>query len=136
MACTKEELRKRVEATPVASNGKAMFTPDLRHDAVEYSTARRAQTGESVAAVATELGLKGWTLQRWHQNERKAGGGGGDAGFVEVTAPRRRGRPAKVAVAEAPSFEVSCPNGYEVRVPAAFEARALRELLSALDGGR
>lgn len=133
MACTKEELRRRVEATPVASDGKALFTSELRSDAVEYSMARRAEAGLSTAAVAAELGLKGWTLQRWHQNERKARGDG--TAFVELTAPRKRVRPAKAGVVEAPSFEVSCPNGYEVRVPAGFEARALRELLSALEGG-
>lgn len=133
MVCTKEELKKRVEATPVASNGKAMFSAELRRDAVEYSTSRRAETGESTAAVAAELGLKGWTLQRWHQNERKAKGSGA-AGFVEVVAKKRE-RPAKVsATTPAVAFEVTCPSGFEVRVPASFDAGAFKSLLNAIEG--
>lgn len=133
MVCTREELKRRVEATPMASNGKAMFTAELRRDAVEYSMSRRAETGESTAAVAAELGLKGWTLQRWHQNERKAKGGGA-AGFVEVVA-KKRGRPPKVsATTPGVGFEVTCPSGFEVRVPASFEAGALKALLNVIEG--
>jgi hypothetical protein len=122
MICTKEELQQRVKATPVASNGRLVFSPELRRDVVTYSTARRAQTGESISAVAEGLGLKGWTVQRWHQNENKARV---SAAFVEVKAPRRTAlRPG--------SFKVTCPSGYEVRVPASFEAGPLRELLAVL----
>jgi transposase-like protein len=134
MACTKEELKSRIESTPVASNGKAMFSPELRRDAVEYAKEQVKASGASLGDIATELGLNGWTLMRWNQNERKARSGGG-AAFVEVTARKKRGRPAKAAVVvTAPSFEVTCPSGHEVRVPAAFEARALRELLAVLEG--
>ena len=44
-------------------------------------------------------------------------------------------RPPKVSVlAPAADFEVTCPSGHEVKVPARFEARALRELLAVLEG--
>ncbi len=134
MACTKEELKQRIEATPVNSNGRAMYSPELQRDAVEYSRAQQVATGGSVGAIATELGLNGWTLQRWHQNERRAQRSG--ASFVEVT-PKKRGRPPKVGsavVTSAAAFEVTCPNGFEVRVPARFEVRALRDLLAAVEG--
>jgi transposase-like protein len=131
MACTKEELKQRIESTPVNRNGRAMYSPELKRDVTEYSRATRAESEVSVGAVAAELGLNGWTLQRWHQNERKVPGG---ASFVEVTA-KKRGRPAKATVTEpAPDFEVTCPSGHEVKVPARFEARALRELLAVLEG--
>lgn len=134
MACTKEELKQRIESTPINSNGRAMYSPELRHDAVEYSKEQQAATGDSVGSIATELGLNGWTLQRWHQNERRAQRSG--ASFVEV-APKKRGRPPRAGVAvvaPAAAFEVTCPSGFEVRVPARFEARALRDLLAALEG--
>ena len=125
MTCTKEELKKRVESAAVASDGKVQFSPELRRDIMAYSTEQQA-VGRSQHAVAGEVGMKGWTLNRWHQNERKATVGG--AKFVEVS-PRK----ARVAPAAAP-FEVTCPSGFEVRVPAGFEARALRDLLQALEG--
>ena len=132
MACTKEELKQLVESTPVNSKGRAMFSPELRRDVVEYSTATQTETGAAPKDIAAELGLNGWTLQRWHQNARKGVVGG--AGFVEVTA-KKRGRPPKVSVmAPAADFEVTCPSGHEVKVPARFEARALRELLTVLEG--
>lgn len=132
MACTKEELKQRVESTPVNSNGRAMYSPEVRRDAVEYSREQQAATGGSVGDIATTLGLNGWTLQRWHQNERKGQRGG--ASFVEVTS-KKRGRPAKASVTPVlPGFEVTCPSGFEVRVPARFEVRALRDLLAALEG--
>ena len=134
MTCTKEELKERIESTPVASNGRAQFSPELRRDVVEYSSEQQVATGGSVRNVATELGLNGWTLQRWHQNARRSLASG--ASFVEVPG-RKRGRPRKVstaAVMPEPAFEVTCPSGFEVRVPARFEARALRELLAALEG--
>jgi hypothetical protein len=131
MACTREELKRRVESTSVNSNGRAMFRSELRRDVVEYSSAVRAGTGASLGEIAGELGLKGWTLQRWHQNAREAAGG---ASFVEVTA-KKRGRPPKVNVTAPPAdFEVRCPSGHEVKVPAGFEARALGELLAVLEG--
>ena len=132
MTRTKEELKQRVESTPVSSNGKAMYSSELRRDVVEYSKEQQAARGDSVGSIATELGLNGWTLQRWHQNERKAQGSG--ASFVEVL-PKKRGRPPKAFVTPAlPGFEVTCPSGFEVRVPARFEPRALRELLAAVEG--
>lgn len=133
MTCTKEELKQRIGAASEASNGRVQFPPELRRDVLEYSKEQQA-TGRSQNDIAIELGMNAWTLNRWNQNERKAKAGG--AAFVEVT-PRRRGRPPK----EGPSvrapvlgFEVTCPSGFEVRVPPRFEPEALRELLAALEG--
>lgn len=131
MTCTKEELRKRVDGTPVASNGRVLFSPELKRDLMEYAKEGLAQ-GRSQNSIAADLGLKGWTLNRWHQNERKTRGSG--AGFVEVVA-KKRGRPPKVsAMTPAAAFEVTCPSGFEVRVPASFDASALGRLLQALEG--
>ncbi len=131
MACTKEELKSRVEAAAARSTGNVQFGPELRRDILEYSREQQAG-GRSQQSIASELGMKGWTLNRWHQNARKAGGGG--ATFVEVTT-KKRARPPKGSVAvPAAGFEVTCPSGHEVKVPARFEARALRELLVVLEG--
>lgn len=131
MACTKEELRQRVESAEVDSNGK-QFTAELRRDILEYSREQQA-AGKSQQSIAAELGMKGWTLNRWHQNERKAKAD--VAGFVEV-APSRRSRGARVTSAKEAyePFEVTCPSGFEIRVPSRFETRAFRELLGALEG--
>jgi hypothetical protein len=126
-----EELKKRIAAAPVLSNGSAQFGPELRRDILEYSSEQKA-AGCSREEVAAALGMKRWTLDRWHQNESKVATV--PAAFVEVP-PMPRGRPPKTAKVEPDAaFEVTCPSGFEVRVPARFEARALRELISALEG--
>ena len=125
MACTKEELQERIRAVVVAGNGYAQYPVELRRDVMAYARPLIAG-GQAQMSIAAELGMKGWTLNRWHQNERKRKLGG--ARFVEVAK-------ARVVVAPAPaSFEVTCPSGHEVRVPACFEVRALRELLAAVEG--
>lgn len=134
MTCTKEELKNRIEATKVASNGSVQFGPELRRDIVEYAKEQQA-AGHSKQAIAEELGMRGWTLDRWCQNERKLAGAEG-AAFVEVI-QEKRGRSSKVkAVPVGPtaSFNVTCPSGFEVRVPSGFEANALRRLLQTLEG--
>jgi len=132
MACTKEELKSRVEVAAMAGGRNVQFGPELRRDIVEYSTLQQ-MSGRSQHAIAAELGMKGWTLNRWHQNERKAKGASG-ADFVEVTA-KKRGRPPKVGVtAPAAPFEVACPSGFEVRVPASFDAGAFKSLLNVIEG--
>lgn len=133
MTCTKEELKRRIEAAPVASNGRVQFPPDLRRDVMEHAKEQQA-AGRSQNDIAAELGMNAWTLNRWNQNERKAKAGA--ASFVEVT-PKKRGRPPQTSQAGGVpefGFEVTCPSGFEVRVPARFEPRALRDLLAALEG--
>lgn len=131
MTCTKEELKKRIESMPLASDGKVQFATELKRDVMEYSTEQQAM-GRSQHNIAADLGMRGWTLNRWHQNERKARGGG--AGFVEVVA-KKRGRPPKVSVSvPAEAFEVTCPSGFGVRVPASFDAGALGRLLQTIEG--
>lgn len=131
MACTAEELRKRVESAEVNSNGK-QFSAELRRDILEYSREQQA-VGKSRQSIAGELGMKGWTLNRWHQNERKAKTG--VAGFVEVGSVKKsRGARVTAAKEAYEAFEVTCPSGFEIRVPSRFETRAFRELLDALEG--
>ena len=132
MACTKEELKSRVEVAAMARGRNVQFGPELRRDILEYSREQQ-MSGRSQHAIAAELGMKGWTLNRWHQNERKAKGTGG-AGFVEVVRKKRE-RPPKVSVqVPAVAFEVTCPSGFEVRVPASFDVGALKSLLNAIEG--
>src|SRR5258708_23879928 len=133
MTCTMEELKKRVETTTV-SGGKLQFTAELRRDIMEYS-AEQQTTGRSQQSIAAELGMKGWTLNRWHQNERKAKASVTST-FVDVT-PRKRMRAPKISsamVTPPGAFEVMCPSGFEVRVPSSFDAGALKHLLQTLEG--
>ncbi len=44
---------------------------------------KRIEAGASAGQIADELGLKGWTLQRWLQRHRQDGGGPLE-GFHEV----------------------------------------------------
>jgi hypothetical protein len=125
MACTKEDLKKLVEAAPRSVDGKVRFSKELQRDLLEYSTQQQAE-GRSQQSIADEVGVNCWTLSRWHQREKK---GAGEARFVEVRAGRKL-----AATGTAAPFEVTCPSGHEVRVPAGFEVRALRELLTALEG--
>jgi hypothetical protein len=108
-----------------------MFSPELRRDVVEYSNALQVEAEASPGEIASELGLNGWTLQRWHQNARKTTRGG--ASFVEVTAEKRR-QSRKASVVTSAAFKVTCPSGFEVRVPASFDARAFKSLLNAIEG--
>lgn len=133
MTCTKEELQERIRGVVVASNGHAQYPAELRREVIEYSKPLMAQ-GQSQQSIADELGMNGWTLNRWHQNESKASVGG--ASFIEVPPKKRRraARASAAALAPAPGFEVSCPSGFEVLVPANFEAGAFAKLVQVLEG--
>jgi hypothetical protein len=133
MAYTKEELKNRVEVAAMAGGRNVQFGSELRRDILEYSREQQI-SGRSQHAIAAELGMKGWTLNRWHQNERRAKATI-DAGFVEVVA-KKLGRPPKEsAPPPAMAFEVTCPSGFEVRVPASFDAGAFKRLLNVIEGG-
>lgn len=129
MANSREELRAQVALMPRNTDGKRKFSGELKGAILEYSKAQQAM-GRSQFSIAEDVGLKGWTLNRWHQNERKL-----VAPFVEVTT-KKRGLPGRRALPEEAieAFEVTCPNGFEVRVPSRFSGRELRELLAALEG--
>lgn len=116
----------------VMSDGKMQFSAELRRDIIEYSKQQMAE-GQSQHSVARELGVNGWTLNRWHQKERRKGG---EVGFVEVSAKKAKPRRVTVAAVTGPAapFEVVCPSGFEVRVPNDFEATRLRQLLAVLEG--
>ncbi len=131
MACTKEELKSRVESMPVSVDGKVRFSSELRGEILKYSHEQQT-VGRSQQSIADDIGLNAWTLNRWHQNERKQAAGVASA-FIDVTP--RRGRPPKLAPKSMPpAFKVVCPSGFEVRVPARFEVQGLRELLAVLEG--
>ena len=131
MACTKEELQERIRSTAVMSDGKTRFSEDLRRDVLEYSKEQVAK-GQSRNSIAVELGMNGWTLSRWHQKPRKAKGVS-KATFVEVSAAGRAQGVGDRQAAPGQRFEVVCPSGFEVRVPASFEVAALRQLIQALE---
>ena len=133
MACTTESLQERIRSMGlVTGDGHTRYPVELRREILEYSNGQRAQ-GRSQDEVAAELGVNGWTLKRWHQDERKPRSAK-PTRFIEVSA--RRGRPpgksSKPAGAASSKFDVKCPGGFEVGVPEGFEPSALRRLLSAL----
>lgn len=126
---TAEQLKERIQAVPTGVRGQRNFDRALRVDIVKYSRQEMA-AGASQNAIAQKLGMKAWTLNRWHQNERKRA-----SGFVEVAvAHARAGAAASAQVTATDVFEVTCRSGYEVRVPASFEAEPLRRLLVVLEG--
>ena len=123
MVGTKEEIRVEIEKTPRKRTGQKRYSRELRAQVLAYSREQR-QHGKPIQQVADELGMKAWTLARWHQQGRKVSG---KPAFVEVSAAKLQ------SVATPTVFEVVCPGGFEVRVPAKFEASRLRELLTALE---
>lgn len=128
MACTREELQEKIRSVPMLRNGNAKYSAELRCEIIDYSKRLMAQ-GQSQQSIAVELGMKGWTLNRWHQNIRAAK----EPRFVEVSTRKmevgRRAVPSQEA-----AFELKSPSGFEVRVPAVFSSSALRALLSAIEG--
>ena len=128
MACTKEDLQQRIRSTAVMSDGKTRFSEELRRDVIEYAKERLAE-GESRNSIAVELGMNAWTLSRWHQKPRRAKTSAGATSFIEVSQ-----KVGQVSGAPGQCFEVVCPSGFEVRVPARFELASFLQLISALEG--
>ena len=81
---------KRVLGERTNARGYRKFSEEGAMAAVKFAL-KRAEVGMSAVEVAEELGLKGWTLQRWIQNHRR-GDGRERKGFhrVEVKAPLER----------------------------------------------
>jgi transposase-like protein len=71
--------------------GHRLFTKEAESAAVSFAV-RRLERGESAAQIATELGLKGGTLQRWLQRHRRGAGGQGGSRFHEVEVTPKQGR--------------------------------------------
>jgi transposase len=79
------------------AQGHRVFTDEGRRTAMAYA-ANRIKEGLKPADVSLELGLKGWTLQRWMQRVRKGELGPFEreaAGFaaVKVVSPAAMGCP-------------------------------------------
>lgn len=124
MTETLDRLRGHIGALEVR-DGRRVFPPQLKREILEYSKAQVAE-GVSKRAVAMQLGMSDGTLHRWCKGE----GSPVAPQFMEVAYPRG-------GVHKSPSsgervFEVVCPNGFEVRVPASFDVAGLRQLLGAL----
>lgn len=128
---TKEELQARIQGVQVVA-GKKRYGRELREAIVEFSAPHLAE-GQSLAAVAGELGMKAWTLQRWHQNARKPArqplaNAPSAMTFVRLEAARAAPRQPQ------PCAEVVLGNGRVVRIPASFDEGLLARVLAVADG--
>ena len=121
MASTKEELQAAIEQTPLNGVGRKNYSRQLRAEIVKYAN-EQERNGKPVQQIADELGMKAWTLARWFQEEKR---GARKPAFIQVSSKAR-------PVPSVATFEVVCPNGYQVKVPGQFDASALRQLLTAL----
>jgi hypothetical protein len=79
---TVEEVRLALGEKSNA-RGYRSFTSEAKGVATRFALQRIAE-GATANQVAEELGLKGWTLQRWLQNHRSAGEAPDEFHRVEV----------------------------------------------------
>lgn len=126
MAWTVDEMRLRILETPVNSRGRKRYGAELREEVLRYST-QALLKGRSQGSVARELGMKAWTLNRWHQQQGKKP----RQAFVEVTA---QSLTSPLLSRPGAAFEVILPGGYEILVPTGFEKESLRALVAVLEG--
>jgi transposase-like protein len=113
---TVDEVRRAL-GEKTNARGYRMFSEEGAGAAVRFAL-QRAESGVSAGRVAEELGLKGWTLQRWLQNFRR-GDGRERKGFHRVD--------VKAAVPAKPVVHGAC--GVRVDGLSLDEiARLLREL--------
>jgi transposase-like protein len=68
---TVDEVRRALSEKTNA-RGYRTFTKAAHATVVKFALTR-IDAGASATEVADELGLKGWTLQRWLQNHRRQG---------------------------------------------------------------
>lgn len=119
---SREELLEKLRRVEV-KDGRAKYGKELREEILKYS-APRVAAGVSQASIAAELGIKGWTLQRWHQNARRENG--------PVTK-----KPSFIRLEPAPEvgghLEVVARHGRVVRVPVGFDEATLARVLVALE---
>jgi len=99
--------------------------------------ARRAlaaleESGLTIRAFAAQARLDPQRLARWR---RRLAVVVEAPTFEEVTASVTRAALGGGGAASVERFEVVLPSGYVVRVPASFEASALRRLLSVVEEG-
>jgi transposase-like protein len=86
---TVEEVRLALGENTNA-RGYRSFSSEGKVAAVTFAL-KRLEGGASSSEIADELGLKGWTLQRWLQHQRRSDGPQSE-GFhrVEVKAPPKK----------------------------------------------
>jgi transposase-like protein len=123
----KEELLARLGAVEIRG-GKPKYSQELREATLEYASTRVA-AGDSLNQVAGELGIKGWTLQRWSQNARRAARGGDPVrvsamSFVRLEPSMSQGVPVEVLL-----------SGRVVRVPVGFDGETLSRVVAILEKG-
>jgi hypothetical protein len=118
---TKEELIALL-ATAEVRSGRRRFTREMKEKTLAYARDR-----PSVPTVATELVIKGWTLQRWFQNERRAGRAneGPVKGFVRLEAEAE-------VVSRGGGLEVML-GGRSIRVPVGFDGETLSRVVAILE---
>jgi hypothetical protein len=109
----------------------------------EQRVRRQAESGLTAKEFASRLGVNVHTLNAW---KWKLGGVVGmsaeasrsrpesPARFIEVVPPRATRSPGQAEDGLEP-FEVVLRDGVRVRVPARFDAQALRTLVAALEEG-
>src|SRR5450631_2934195 len=83
---TVEEVRLAL-GEKTNARGYRSFTKEAKSAATTFAL-QRIEGGASANQVAEELGLKGWTLQRWLQNHRGAERPGEEFHRVEVLPPQ------------------------------------------------
>ena len=101
-------------------------------------------SGKTAEEFALRRGIDARQLHwwKWHLSRRKPAGGANAASFVPVrvaeespTAARPRSvrRPRSSPTASTDLVEVTLPSGIVLRVPAGFGARALAEVIAAVE---
>lgn len=125
---TEEELKSKMAAAR-NGRGKTRYSDELRREALEFAQ-RHMATGRALESIAQELGMSGWTLQRWRQRSRGATSRAterlGLASFVRL-------EPA-VSLTAAP-LELVLSSGAIVRVPVGFDGETLSRVLALAEGG-
>ena len=123
---TKEELLEKLRTVQVR-NGRSVYGTELRNAILEFSTPRIA-AGASQVEIAAELGIKAWTLNRWHQDARRATTG--------ATKSTKTPKPVFVRLEPvrevAPSLEVVAGKCL-VRVSVGFDEATLLRVLSVME---
>ena len=122
---TKEELIELLKTARVRGS-RRQFTAEMREKTLEYARGRQA----SLTEVAEEVGIKGWTLQRWSQKERLAREGG-----AAIQKPAMKF--VRLETARQPSSSVGALEvllaGCAIRVPVGFDEETLSNLVAILE---
>lgn len=125
---TKEELIELLKTARVRGS-RRQFTAEMREKTLEYARGRQA----SLTEVAEEVGIKGWTLQRWSQKERLAREGREGGAAIQKPAMKF----VRLETARQPSSSVGALEvllaGCAIRVPVGFDEETLSNLVAILE---